>query len=813
MLSKYFLILLFITIITITKPQTINYLTCASNADCLHYAYSFCSGNQCQPCSTSADCSHLQTGSQCQSDGFYNYCTVSCTSTSDPGVCAATNSLCLDNSGLMCQYCETASDCAAQYPSGVQCNTLNGMGYCGYCLSATDCSLSTQSCINFRCTECQSDSDCPSNRPKCSSTLKSDTCMCSADTDCPTATPTCTQVDSNSPMTCFLLPSMTILYEQSGKAISLTFNKPMTTKQGLDSIFDVSLIGVDSSYYSYEMVKVNSYTFQITLTVNTDIPSSTLKIDILKPAQLVDSDGLTLQQTAYLVQLPTLSLLSSTQANTAKKVATGAKVLIIFLLSTSLILAILKEKSILLWVLLNLLQSIYYLTYLEIQYPSHIKILLHEFKIGIFKFLPNYFTLIFPSIKDDDSLDSPSPFALNEMDGLWMINIGNILFVWTLLPFIAGSLTLLIKFMPDIPKVKDFLVKFQSYLVWSGIARVFIASFTELSFPSLLQLKALNFDTPAHGLSAIFSLISTIIIFTSPPLFVYLLRKNIESSPALQQRFGKLTNEFQNRDPFAKYFPALALTRKLIVTFAMVFLYDSPLIVILLILTLDIIFVVFSGMKPFKENKYNVLHSTIEVLNIFIHFLVLSLISDEYDGKPQGEIRLWTAWSLVGSLYMALIIMITILTIEIMEIVGAILKKEQLQNDQDLDSEPLKKRHQNQEISLPKSETNHENKVESFVEDLSQVHSTQKFHLDRSLLNMNTSLNNSNIGFGRNRSNIINNSNLDESTFGNLPNNFKPLETRDDSPSPDLRGYYARNRINNPIRTSYQETNMKKVRK
>ncbi len=118
--------------------------------------------HRCVDCGVSQDCA--QTPKAQISEATTHTCLVTCSEGSSEG-CPQTTPNCLESLGL-CVQCRSNVDCVGN-GTKLECDPLTG-----------------------RCTECDRDSECPTNKPRCD--RLHDVCVeCTSSADCPAGKPLC----------------------------------------------------------------------------------------------------------------------------------------------------------------------------------------------------------------------------------------------------------------------------------------------------------------------------------------------------------------------------------------------------------------------------------------------------------------------------------------------------------------------------------------------------------------------------------------------------------------------------------------------
>jgi len=636
--------------------QEISYQSCSSDTDCIHFMLPSCVGGTCVACTSSSNCLHFSPTSQCQTNtGGASYCEAPCNGVLGPDICSESNGLCLlDHAygSYRCQSCQTAADCSQQYPSGVQCNLIEGVGYCGYCLADSQCETG-QRCIDFRCIGCEQDSDCGEDQPKCEKTLKGNTCKCYSDSNCPSSKPSCITKSTGGSAKCYMRPNLSLVQGGNVNTIFLKFNKAMAPGESLSNIFAVKLGNLNQDMYSISIQSRSSTNYEITISVFNDLPKTPLTVTISRPAKLLDNEGLSIDQLVYTIEVGPYELISLSDLGPRDSIAKTMQGLIIFLLVCGLFSAILRESTVLFWIFVDSMQTIYYLVYFDVQYPLNIEESLRMFSISAVRFLPNFLTLIFPQIRDKNYLArAPQSFDNHGVHSLFLTSIGNLIFIAVILTIVKATVNFILKNLKLPAKVRNYLIRAYSSFAWSETIKIALACYCELAFACFIQIREISFKSANYAFSSLFAILSLLLLIAAPLLLTLLLKKKDLTKYGFgKQKFGQLIEMCSDKKMVSKYYLLIVVVRKFVTCLLMTVLVGHAMYVMLVLISINLLMLLILQSNPLKIQRYNYMLKFYEIISLILNLLVFSLIIDGADDKPNGEIRLWTAWQMITMIF------------------------------------------------------------------------------------------------------------------------------------------------------------------
>jgi len=311
------------------------------------------------------------------------------------------------------------------------------------------------------------------------------------------------------------------------------------------------------------------------------------------------------------------------------------------------------------WALMGLLQTFYYMIFINVEYPANVIPFFKLFSMGSLNFLPNPTAWFFPDI-EDESLDAPQKFLDNDVDGLFLQTGGEMLLTWFVVIVGYGLSLFLLKYTRNMPRILTGAAsKTVEIFEWSGVFRTLITSYTQLAIAAFLQVRVLNYTSFLFGLSSICGILFVVFTALMPVLTWYVIHKHRRSPKIMQKKFGTLIEELKT-DPkviIPKYINFLFLIRRLVLAMTLVFLYDYPYVeVTMLILNYLGWTVLLCIYMPYESKLNNVVNITTEVIFTGVHVVIFLLVHDDTVQAFSDDLRLTLGWVIIGSCGVILVV-------------------------------------------------------------------------------------------------------------------------------------------------------------
>jgi len=619
---------------------------CLANSDCSG-ATPFCSTSTktCVQCLGDGDCPSI-SAPKCSVSNTCQPCTAY------TGICASKFTYQPVCSGGNCVGCGSASDCSD--PSKPVCET--GAGACVQCITSSDCpSVNAPYCSSGTCQPCTNSPTaiCPGkfpNAPVC----YSDQCVeCGDDADC---------LDSSKPNCMNMVCKATIYlsecspqyniqaYQTSDLNIfNLYFPSDLVAKtSNLPSVLSLTLLNVPSTDYTYIVTKLSDTNYQATFTFQATIPATELKITLPCPYQHGYSFG------DIHLTIPTLKIAFTTPEvqQTMKAIQGVATTATTVMAGASGSMMVIGANPAIMWALIGLLQTFYYMIFINVQYPANVQAFFGLFTMGNLSFIPNPMTWFFPNI-DNESLDAPSKFLENDVDGLFLQGGGNELLMWfvVIMGYILSKLFL--TYTRNMPRLlSGSAAKTVSMFEWSGVLRTLITSYTQLAMMAFLQIRVMNFNETLFSLSSVTGILFTIFAFTFPGVVYWLIKKYRKSVQMMKIKYSTLIEEYKYEpsEIIPQYFTVFFLVRRLVLCLTLVYSHDHPYHEIFFLISNCLIWLILLvKCRPYDTKINNFVNIISEVCFIGVHVLILLLIHGDYTGWLSEQKRLDIGWGIIGA--------------------------------------------------------------------------------------------------------------------------------------------------------------------
>ncbi|CAD8107915.1 unnamed protein product [Paramecium sonneborni] len=339
--------------------------------------------------------------------------------------------------------------------------------------------------------------------------------------------------------------------------------------------------------------------------------------------------------------------------------------------------------------LLDTIQMLSYLKYINTQFPYNLQEFFDFFGFAQLNFISKYLNLqelIDPYISYEELKHIPLKIGKDDLNSLFIINGSSIFVVWlslfgiyvvsTFLPQILQQFKF--KYYTEIPGQQDITLKCKliflaakifilklcfimvSEFFFSGIFRTLLATAYDYSFSVTLQLYALQLNSKEFLVSL--SSYLALIAFGLYLLTIYIVIKIIGASSISQEqqenklKYGSLLEGIK-KDYYSKYFNAIILAKKLLFMLVLIFCYSSPFfqaINLTLLSALHTIFLILY--KPLDDQKEYKKQLSCEINTTSSLILISSLVLDEEISIFSDEKRALIGWLCISNITLIFII-------------------------------------------------------------------------------------------------------------------------------------------------------------
>ncbi|CAD8165030.1 unnamed protein product [Paramecium pentaurelia] len=444
--------------------------------------------------------------------------------------------------------------------------------------------------------------------------------------------------------------------------------------------------------YSFNNQGNINFSVSVEILFNRSTTNEELLIKYLNVEQIISNKGYSQIQNEISALIPKFIYIDQT-AVAQVEMATSSNSILLYIMAFMAGGAILFGGLEIFYNLLDTIQMLSYLKYINTQYPYNLETFFDFFGFAQLSFISKYLNLqeqIDPYIAYENLKPIPEKIQMDDFNSLFIINGSSIVFVWLTLigiyltskniPRILSKIRF--KYYNDIPEKLDFELKLKFWLLalkiyivelcsmivseffYSGILRTFIATAYDYSFSMSLQLSALQIDSSDGlvGFSSFLALMALgIYLFTiyfvtkicGDPNFKY---KEYQNKLKYQSLFEGIKN-----DIYSKYFNAISLIQKLLFIIILIFCYKSPFYQTINLALLSVLQVIFLFLfKPLDDKKEFIKQFSCEINKTIALFFILGLVYDQ-ESKLLGEnMRSIIGWICIGNISLIFAIQIII---------------------------------------------------------------------------------------------------------------------------------------------------------
>ncbi|CAD8193166.1 unnamed protein product [Paramecium pentaurelia] len=435
---------------------------------------------------------------------------------------------------------------------------------------------------------------------------------------------------------------------------------------------------VENSYYSYEAI--------ITLQLNQSSQYQIFNIYFLDPSKIqsyqgyeqkIDHVKAAVEEYVY-VDESTQSL-----TETFNSLSINLFYIILILLAVSILFGGLD----IFYNLLDTIQLLSYLKYINLQFPYNLQTYFEIFGFAQLSFIQNYLNIedFFSNyISLEELKPLPKKIQDDNYSSIYLVNVSQILVVYGTL-FGLYSMAIIIpltikqvrfKYYEENPEKQAFTLKLKIYflsikifigemckkvvneLFYSGILRTFMATAYDYSFIMVLQIYTIDINSNSFLLqfSSLISLLAFILYIIICLVIIYLLGKNKLSLKQNNniEKFGSIIEGIKIKNNYQKYFNVVLLVKKLMFMVILIFCYEDPLsqTVNLFLLSITTALYLFHHKPNEDKNEYIKQLSTeinLCLTYIFIIFLIVNDQIKKLNNKEQSYIG-WICIVLITSI-------------------------------------------------------------------------------------------------------------------------------------------------------------------
>ena len=582
--------------------------------------------------SSTSECVQLD----CDPQEYINY---------DLGECQACDESCVTCDG------STASDCLS---CGTE-STLLTDGTCIECISDDNfhtncseiCGKGTRRTLQLECDD--------------NNTIPGDGCSeeCKVETNW-----TCSGGSLTSQDTCSRTDTAKItlsIADEDFEEVLLSFDRTMAINVtgDLSGELTIEFASVKPTDYYWVATFTNeSQNILITFNSSVDIIDSTLYVTVVEPTRFTDTFGNPSEKRAEL-EFPNYYYYGPKVRGQIDDVEAVNWAIQIYI--AAIILLLWAGGSIhWLWSLVDYLQYVYLLSFINVRYPLNLTRFLQSWKYMHILFIPGPFS----PLKDGlEGQEGPSKFKEHDITANFLLNAGYIMAIVSVVFILHLMAFLLSRVKKYNRKWNQFITSIRRLFEWNVIIRVYLLLFAFLALSTFLQYSNVDFGGALSIVGFILALITTPLLVATPIVLHFLIKKwhhfarvppkkrQVYLSMDSHSDFSTLCEEFRLDTTFKSAFLRVIVIKKLLFVLILVAISDSPhaQLVLLTILMVTVLLIdIFS--RPMKNTFWNLR----EIVQDFVIFLVICLIYAYLEEDASNEFFISNGWDIIVLIYIAI---------------------------------------------------------------------------------------------------------------------------------------------------------------
>ncbi|CAD8127452.1 unnamed protein product [Paramecium sonneborni] len=464
------------------------------------------------------------------------------------------------------------------------------------------------------------------------------------------------------------------------------FIKKQTTLNPIDCPYEMK------TQYTLNNSSNISFSIDFQIFFNRSTTKEEFLIEYLNPSYFLSSQGYPQILSEVSTTIPEYIFIDQAQVNQVEMAGSSNSILL-YIMAVMAGGAILFGGLDIFYNLLDTIQMLSYLKYINTQFPFNLQTFFDFFGFAQLSFFSKYLNLqelIDPFIDYEDLKQIPEKIQIDGLNSLFVINGSSILFVWlTLIAVYVFSkylphllFEIKLKYYNEIPGQIDFALKFKFWILaikiliiqlcltvvqeffYSGILRTFFATAYDYSFSMTLQLFALELDSQ----NALVKFSSFLAIIA---LGIYFFTIYVITKKCGNQKFS--IEEYQYRlkymslfegikyGNYSKYFYSISLTKKFLFMLILIFCYEQPYFQVLNLILLSIIEILWLTLfQPLDDLNEFIKQTSCEINKSIALFLISGLVLDQEVKIFSENIRSIIGWICVGNISLILVIQLII---------------------------------------------------------------------------------------------------------------------------------------------------------
>ncbi|CAD8071405.1 unnamed protein product [Paramecium sonneborni] len=481
----------------------------------------------------------------------------------------------------------------------------------------------------------------------------------------------------------------TILFElntqdlkyNSQRIVKIKTDQKVSISGSINSIFKFKINNLNS--YEISFVDLTSYSeeynylfLELTIQLQTVVSDPQLICQIINQEAIYNQQGNTFKEKNYITSLLEYEATSEIAESATNGLMKLSKY-ILYLLFGFAILAFLFGGLNIFWNLLDILQLISYLQFLNVNYPYNVNNYFTIFGFAQFDFIKQYIDLEQFISQYVNTPDADPKFRNEGYSTVFFVNIITVLtvFITTLLTYIGcrmlfQTLTKISHSLIYAPidsqeqSVCTFFIyritrNFQQSLLKinqefiSGVIRTFMTVAFDYNLALFLQLKDVYLKDPILFCSFLFCIIALLlevvfiysaIIFMSKPPYVF-------KQKVIQNNFGAIYEGIKlQKNPFTYYFNIILLIKKMLFMMFLVMFYSIPCIQIGLVSLLNMMMAVYLiKVRPLEDKDELIKQVGSELIIWIAEMFILGLAMNEQTNQLEDNGKLNLGWFVIAS--------------------------------------------------------------------------------------------------------------------------------------------------------------------
>ena len=267
-------------------------------------------------------------------------------------------------------------------------------------------------------------------------------------------------------------------------------------------------------------------------------------------------------------------------------------------------------------------QELIILLYLNANLPLNLGNMLEYLKDYELSFL-----LPFIFKHENENQVKSEKFGQNDLSSLFLDNAFALILISFVMPWFFLSLCLGIKklfHLDKFKKIAKFIQSTEDFFKYNVIFLLFQNSTQEMSLFFALQLRYFSFSTNIQILSMVLCLLFLILNFY---MIFWLIRITkliiLDKCYSIPKEYGSIFENLDINKKYALYYPIVKATKKIFLSFFVVFLYSHPATLLLCLIFLSICMYLFMRIvEPFETKYRNMICEITEFLECCIYGLL-----------------------------------------------------------------------------------------------------------------------------------------------------------------------------------------------